>query len=268
MSAPCRYARGLSPRMRGNPDCGGLVCGGLRSIPAYAGEPRRRVNRVAQRQVYPRVCGGTQDAGHTDGIRHGLSPRMRGNLPARAGLPAPPGSIPAYAGEPYPCRHSSHGRPVYPRVCGGTRRILRAVAMGQGLSPRMRGNPGSAVAQAWNRGSIPAYAGEPYHQLASSLMAVVYPRVCGGTRVVSLERLSRAGLSPRMRGNRERLLVWLANTRSIPAYAGEPTSICCRMPSIRVYPRVCGGTAPPLTIPCRRRGLSPRMRGNRGRLSD
>ena len=50
---------------------------------------------------------------------------------------------------------------VYPRVCGGTSvHIVHAVGY-DGLSPRVRGNPGLAAAQADAFGSIPACAGEP-----------------------------------------------------------------------------------------------------------
>ena len=50
---------GLSPRMRGNPHSGGQGVGVLGSIPAYAGEPRRRSDSCRAAKVYPRVCGGT-----------------------------------------------------------------------------------------------------------------------------------------------------------------------------------------------------------------
>ena len=60
IAAGCaKAALGLSPRMRGNPVAGGPVGGPLRSIPAYAGEPRAAGNSAAFALVYPRVCGGT-----------------------------------------------------------------------------------------------------------------------------------------------------------------------------------------------------------------
>ena len=51
---------GLSPRVRGNRSrrSGGGSGGG--SIPACAGEPRRRCRRMWPGWVYPRVCGGTR----------------------------------------------------------------------------------------------------------------------------------------------------------------------------------------------------------------
>ena len=36
---------------------------------------------------------------------------------------------------------------------------------------------------------------------------------------------------------------------------------------MRVYPRVCGGTAPPSRVAVNAKGLSPRVRGNRESVS-
>ena len=73
------------------------------------------------------------------------------------------------------------------------------------------------------------------------------------------------GLSPRMRGNLIKPPGVKARGRSIPAYAGEPPSRYAKRYAAKVYPRVCGGTASGDAGPAPRRGLSPRMRGNRRR---
>ena len=52
-------AWGLSPRMRGNPPSLSPASPTIRSIPAYAGEPRVSIAAAADAAVYPRVCGGT-----------------------------------------------------------------------------------------------------------------------------------------------------------------------------------------------------------------
>ena len=71
------------------------------------------------------------------------------------------GSIPACAGEP-DAQQVVHGdRTVYPRVCGGTQGLQRTNRDGNGLSPRVRGNPARAGAVFALLGSIPACAGEP-----------------------------------------------------------------------------------------------------------
>ena len=115
---------GLSPRMRGNLCTAAWCSDRMRSIPAYAGEPRQAIATLRQPGVYPRVCGGTSFAYRQPPSGAGLSPRMRGNqlhlLPQHLQL----WSIPAYAGEPRSRLRSVRRRPVYPRVCGGTPRRL------------------------------------------------------------------------------------------------------------------------------------------------
>ena len=132
---------GLSPRVRGNLCERGLSDCPMGSIPACAGEPQPRVRHQPHHRVYPRVCGGTFVRRHGDGRDHGLSPRVRGNRLAMFHLPMCQRSIPACAGEPSGQSHPSHAGRVYPRVCGGTVLIGPVLAVVDGLSPRVRGNP-------------------------------------------------------------------------------------------------------------------------------
>ena len=92
--------RGLSPRVRGNRPVFHLIAEPHRSIPACAGEPRLRRLPALPSAVYPRVCGGTPRWCDPEHIVHGLSPRVRGNLPFVRLPCVADGSI--------------------PRVCGGT----------------------------------------------------------------------------------------------------------------------------------------------------
>ena len=73
------------------------------------------------------------------------------------------------------------------------------------------------------------------------------------------------GLSPRMRGNPRAKPLPRRRRGSIPAYAGEPSSIRTTTAHTEVYPRVCGGTGFQATAAAWCAGLSPRMRGNRRR---
>ena len=84
---------GLSPRGRGNlrHHAGSRLP--LRSIPAWAGEPKPNPAVGRAFTVYPRVGGGTADKER---------------------------SIPAWAGEPIAASGSSVASTVYPRVGGGT----------------------------------------------------------------------------------------------------------------------------------------------------
>ena len=91
---------------------------------------------------------------------------------------------------------------------------------------------------------------------------MVYPRVCGGTRISESDGVTEVGLSPRVRGNQVQEGHILLRAGSIPACAGEPYILPAGAWANTVYPRVCGGTL--LTWPALRSGwgLSPRVRGN------
>ena len=156
------------------------------------------------------------------------------------------GPIPAYAGEPAAGLQSLTGYRAYPRVCGGTRDSGGSFNFPSGLSPRMRGNLALDYVGAVPVGPIPAYAGEPSRCPSIAALSTAYPRVCGGTLTAVMAVESTTGLSPRMRGNPPMRWPRSFPLGPIPAYAGEPT---CPLPSFRhtrAYPRVCGGTYPPI----------------------
>ena len=173
---------------------------------------------------------------------------------------------------------------VYPRVCGGTPTPPPLGSMGQGLSPRVRGNLSSPNCRPATQRSIPACAGEPNQRLEGAAIQRVYPRVCGGTSftltgsiptiglsprvrgnpdgVVCGAQYSKEGLSPRVRGNRALGATLSPPGGSIPACAGEPSRVFPCYLLVTVYPRVCGGTASTSLDDTGQRGLSPRVRGN------
>ena len=153
---------------------------------------------------------------------------------------------------------------VYPRVCGGTVTHGIITPDGEGLSPRVRGNHRDGTDVTECIGSIPACAGEPGANMASTSASKVYPRVCGGTSHCGGFQRYEDGLSPRVRGNLGKDCCMPGMARSIPACAGEP-GIKRRNPCvIMVYPRVCGGTGGAIKMRETVRGLSPRVRGNPG----
>ena len=147
-------------------------------------------------------------------------------------------------------------------MCGGTCQRELSVAGGWGLSPRVRGNRQLAGRGLCARRSIPACAGEPFHDDVEDDFIRVYPRVCGGTSRKRAAAASAIGLSPRVRGNPQRRRDCLRARRSIPARAGEPVAGRRVVVSARVYPRVCGGTPPQRSLLSYAGGLSPRVRGN------
>ena len=190
---------------------------------------------------------------------------MRGNHRRRPRARNRSGSIPAHAGEPRRSRRSGRWWWVYPRACGGTVASPDHSSRVSGLSPRMRGNRAlhGRIPGAW--GSIPAHAGEPGQRNRRRLGDGVYPRACGGTAAEKATSRPDLGLSPRMRGNHVPHRPAHIVQGSIPAHAGEPFRRRGEPRRSGVYPRACGGTARARHGFCTRSGLSPRMRGNRGR---
>ena len=234
---------GLSPRGRGNPQLPITAPGTNGSIPAWAGEPFRNAARCR--------------------YWTGLSPRGRGNR--RAVMPEITiyRSIPAWAGEPSTPAISGTASSVYPRVGGGTVGGVVPDVARAGLSPRGRGNHSLSAICSSSCGSIPAWAGEPAKSLSRSLRSWVYPRVGGGTRPDAALGIPAQGLSPRGRGNQDGREDAIAPPRSIPAWAGEPSTSKVTATAGWVYPRVGGGTHVRMVRTRIPYGLSPRGRGNR-----
>ena len=156
-----RTAGGLSPPTRGNQWPEGIDKGFTRSIPAHAGEPRRRPRRQPPCAVYPRPRGGTTRLVTSQAGGRGLSPPTRGNPIVWARGLISMRSIPAHAGEP-PRTESRYCRGgVYPRPRGGTSYDVRLISVNRGLSPPTRGNQRGCSMKVEPTRSIPAHAGEP-----------------------------------------------------------------------------------------------------------
>ena len=206
--------------------------------------------------------GGTQpwDADRITAV--GLSPRGWGNLRYVEAQHVHVRSIPAWAGEPLVREDVYEASTVYPRVGGGTRRLLFVRSFSSGLSPRGRGNPPDMVMNLILIRSIPAWAGEPSRQERTGVSVGVYPRVGGGTCNVGCPQIIDCGLSPRGRGNRILSQGSDGLNRSIPAWAGEPFTLAVPAMPTGVYPRVGGGTAHLRQRRDAADGLSPRGRGN------
>ena len=211
------------------------------------------------------MCGGTCLSAAVLLGDMGLSPRVRGNRQRRQSYRPATRSIPACAGEPRSFCAILRASGVYPRVCGGTYVATVGPPPKTGLSPRVRGNPAVLLAALLGGRSIPACAGEPWRKRFAAGLALVYPRVCGGTRACGSASILGKGLSPRVRGNPAVLLAALLGGRSIPACAGEPWRKRFAAGLALVYPRVCGGTPYDTDDNRNANGLSPRVRGNRRR---
>ena len=146
---------------------------------------------------------------------------------------------------------------------GGTYWTIDPGIFESGLSPRGRGNRIADGSAGPRYRSIPAWAGEPKGGATVTWVGQVYPRVGGGTPNRLSGQVKVLGLSPRGRGNRQGLTLFLCRFRSIPAWAGEPKAEGLCLPQVKVYPRVGGGTPPFCLGYYALPGLSPRGRGNR-----
>ena len=215
-------ALGLSPRVRGNRRIRVTCSLTHGSIPARAGEPSAGKPPRSRNTVYPRACGGTWTCFTRASAASGLSPRVRGNPGLHLLDKLALRSIPARAGEPPSSRRGTPVARVYPRACGGTPAEIVPPNVGQGLSPRVRGNLLRETQGSLATRSIPARAGEPAATLVQATLVGVYPRACGGTGPGRCPGGSLQGLSPRVRGNRGSGYFGSDVKRSIPARAGEP----------------------------------------------
>ena len=172
--------RGPSPRGRGSRCGGGAALSHQRSIPAWAGEPARRLQCPRRARVHPRVGGGARwISGETSRLR-GPSPRGRGSRNRRRDGRTGLRSIPAWAGEPTRCSRSKARTRVHPRVGGGAVAASMMDTCGEGPSPRGRGSRHRHPVFAADVGSIPAWAGEPPRSTGSTPTSGVHPRVGGG----------------------------------------------------------------------------------------
>ena len=90
-----------------------------------------------------------------------------------------------------------------------------------------------------------------------------HPRVCGGAARFCSAASACRGPSPRVRGSPAPARRRLAPAGTIPACAGEPSTMGARRRSGRDHPRVCGGAYARRVPTYMAEGPSPRVRGSR-----
>ena len=172
-------------------------------------------------------------------------------------------SIPAWAGNPLAFGQMHVDVKVYPRVGGEPYTGVGPTHNDGGLSPRGRGTPFLVRGFRYCTGSIPAWAGNPLEAASTSKIGWVYPRVGGEPVGMHSKARYAPGLSPRGRGTPGRLRRSRSAARSIPAWAGNPSSGAAPRRPLWVYPRVGGEPDRPAPLSNVLEGLSPRGRGTR-----
>ena len=171
-------------------------------IPAYAGNTDQSIILFPSCGDHPRVCG---EHYQLRGCRNRSRdhPRVCGE------------HLPIDTGEMLNARD-------HPRVCGEhIRNAAQSAARGGGSSPRMRGTRPFDRVRAFDRGIIPAYAGNTSGEAKNVLMASDHPRVCGEHDSCPTTLSPMAGSSPRMRGTLMVHALFDGDVGIIPAYAGN-----------------------------------------------
>ena len=212
---------GSSPQARGTHPITRSVLGGVRLIPAGAGntghQPRVEWNPLA----HPRRRGEhivLREHISDDG---GSSPQARGT-PA-AGPPGSPGRrlIPAGAG------NTGHGccwfsaRRAHPRRRGEHSEFINIAAELPGSSPQARGTPRSWWASSQTAGLIPAGAGNTNNADTNAAGAPAHPRRRGEHKTKAPLSTQGPGSSPQARGTRQNSARLKLSRRLIPAGAGN-----------------------------------------------
>ena len=170
---------------------------------------------------HPRVCG--EHCFSVNGLISvpGSSPRMRGTLVSTVNPRLNHGIIPAYAGNTDSSgRRRTSGRD-HPRVCGEHQSTFTRAENNAGSSPRMRGTRSGGGQFAYQRGIIPAYAGNTGLSALRATAAEDHPRVCGEHYDKVKDLATSQGSSPRMRGTHIDPRQRYFTTGIIPAYAGN-----------------------------------------------
>ena len=194
-------------------------------------------------RVHPRVGGGAPRSRRSPRSPRGPSPRGRGSRRYPGAGCLGDGSIPAWAGEPRSTSPAARRCRVHPRVGGGATEVALVSEQHRGPSPRGRGSRAEARSATSTTGSIPAWAGEPSPTPSWGSSCKVHPRVGGGAIYSKSRQPSQYGPSPRGRGSHALVRDVRDATRSIPAWAGEPSKVTPCRPGNRVHPRVGGGAS-------------------------
>ncbi len=212
--------------------------------------------------VHPRPRGGAELEERLPPPVQGPSPPTRGSRLPRRDPPADPGSIPAHAGEPQESESGTRRAGVHPRPRGGAAGGGWRWSCAEGPSPPTRGSHRRSAHASDARGSIPAHAGEPRAAGGGGRAPRVHPRPRGGAERQTVDPTSKTGPSPPTRGSHARAARRVGGAGSIPAHAGEPSSVGGAGGARWVHPRPRGGAARREDAVVSDPGPSPPTRGS------
>ena len=199
--------------------------------------------------------------------RRGSSPRTRGTRRENCSVSSSRRFIPADAGNAHRFRHRPGERSVHPRGRGERVAITAATTGAAGSSPRTRGT------RPWRKTGladvrfIPADAGNAACWFQKGTEMPVHPRGRGERCPGYVLAWVLSGSSPRTRGTLGSGEVLSAETRFIPADAGNAAPPCAYASDEAVHPRGRGERRIMATVNPWKRGSSPRTRGTQRSFS-
>ena len=231
------------------------------TIPARAGETKRRKRGKVGSRDHPRSRGGNLCKRSFLFLGGGPSPLARGKHTPCTCRPCNQGTIPARAGETI--SDSARYSPLrdHPRSRGGNVALSRDGAQVWGPSPLARGKLRGADQLARPAGTIPARAGETVDLACTGSRWRDHPRSRGGNLLAGLGLDLGAGPSPLARGKRRCRRAASACDGTIPARAGETLTGFLGLLLQRDHPRSRGGNAGHRAEPELQPGPSPLARG-------
>ena len=217
-SGPSPLARGKRRvKRRGEPEQG--------TIPARAGETPLPSPAAWQLWDHPRSRGGNAWLPRPDLRGWGPSPLARGKRTHASAGGDVWGTIPARAGETAPNDYIELGTRDHPRSRGGNTSEGETLALPQGPSPLARGKRRREHAGRRQHGTIPARAGETRENRHQGFARRDHPRSRGGNCELLRKPCRQTGPSPLARGKPARACCWVTVPGTIPARAGETSSL-------------------------------------------
>ena len=151
-----------------------------------------------------------------------------------------PRFIPACTGNASALSPSWPASSVHPRMCGECAVSAITAACRFGSSPHVRGTPCEDDGSVPARRFIPACAGNASRPAAGSRPCAVHPRMRGERPGSPFDRRGEDGSSPHARGTRRVSHRCRADSRFIPACAGNAGPCAGRLRGIAVHPRMRG----------------------------
>ncbi len=230
-------------------------------IPACAGNTPKHGEPSVRRRDHPRVCGEHPLCSIAWHPQAGSSPRVRGTLRSMRSWFCRSRIIPACAGNTRRAARATASSRDHPRVCGEHSGVYVGRPNDLGSSPRVRGTRLARAGLQFQRGIIPACAGNTGSFAGSGPWRWDHPRVCGEHLHFPDGALGFRGSSPRVRGTHTGLAAFVIGVGIIPACAGNTPRRATAWTPRRDHPRVCGEHSWSSIEASRCLGSSPRVRG-------